>query len=195
MEIFTYQTIAALVQAEFKDKGSSFTAYAYPVRTESEVKEYVDKLKQEHHKARHHCYAYRISVDGNRFRANDDGEPSSTGGKPIMGQINSNELTDILVCVVRYYGGVNLGTSGLIEAYRAAAAAAIEDAEKIECFQKEELKFHFTYPMLNGVMRVVKEMNATIVSQEFDNDCDITLSIRSSLAEQLKTKLEKLAFE
>ena len=112
-----------------------------------------------------------------------------------MGQINSHELTDILVCVVRYYGGVNLGTSGLIEAYRSAATAAIENAQIVECFQKKEVRFHFTYPMLNGVMRIVKEMNPTIVSQSFDNDCDITLSIRASQAELLKSKLEKLAFE
>ena len=136
-----------------------------------------------------------LGPERQEWRANDDGEPSSTGGKPIMGQINSHELTDILVCVIRYYGGVNLGTSGLIEAYRTAAASAIEDADIIECFQKEEVKFHFTYPMMNGVMRIVKEMNPAIVSQSFDNDCDITLSIRASQAELLKSKLEKLAFE
>jgi len=155
----------------------------------------INEYRKKYFDARHCCYAYMLGPERQEWRANDDGEPSSTGGKPIMGQINSHELTDILVCVIRYYGGVNLGTSGLIEAYRTAAASAIEDADIIECFQKEEVKFHFTYPMMNGVMRIVKEMNPAIVSQRFDNDCDITLSIRASQAELLKSKLEKLAFE
>ncbi len=190
-----YLTICSIGEGYYTDRRSKFYAFAHHVETVDECKSIIGEYRKKYYDARHCCYAYMLGPERQEWRANDDGEPSSTGGKPIMGQINSNELTDILVCVIRYYGGVNLGTSGLIEAYRAAAAAAIEDAEKIECFQKEEIKFHFTYPMLNGVMRVVKEMNATIVSQEFDNDCDITLSIRASLAEQLKLKLEKLAFE
>ena len=136
-----------------------------------------------------------LGAERTEFRANDDGEPSSTAGKPILGQINSNELTDILVVVVRYYGGVNLGTGGLIVAYRTAAAEAIVAAE-VEMRQVEErITYDFTYPMMNDVMRIVKEMNPTIVSQTFDNTCSITLSIRKSEAEQLRSRLRKLSFE
>lgn len=190
-----YLTINSTGKGYYTEKRSKFYAFAHHVETVDDCKALINEYRKKYYDARHCCYAYMLGPERQEFRANDDGEPSSTGGKPIMGQINSNELTDILVCVIRYYGGVNLGTSGLIEAYRTAAASAIDDAEKIECFQKEEVKFHFTYPMMNGVMRIVKEMNPTIVSQSFDNDCDITLSIRASQAELLKSKLEKLAFE
>lgn len=190
-----YLTINSTGKGYYTEKRSKFYAFAHHVETIDECKRLISEYRKKYYDARHCCYAYMLGPERQEFRANDDGEPSSTGGKPIMGQINSNELTDILVCVIRYYGGVNLGTSGLIEAYRTAAASAIEDADIIECFQKEEVKFHFTYPMMNGVMRIVKEMNPAIVSQSFDNDCDITLSIRASQAELLKSKLEKLAFE
>ena len=190
-----YLTINSTGKGYYTEKRSKFYAFAHHVETIDECKRLISEYRKKYYDARHCCYAYMLGPERQEFRANDDGEPSSTGGKPIMGQINSNGLTDILVCVIRYYGGVNLGTSGLIEAYRTAAASAIDDAEKIECFQKEEVKFHFTYPMMNGVMRIVKEMNPAIVSQSFDNDCDITLSIRASQAELLKSKLEKLAFE
>ena len=190
-----YLTINSTGKGYYTEKRSKFYAFAHHVETIDECKRLISEYRKKYFDARHCCYAYMLGPEGQEWRANDDGEPSSTGGKPIMGQINSHELTDILVCVIRYYGGVNLGTSGLIEAYRTAAASAIDDAEKIECFQKEEVKFHFTYPMMNGVMRIVKEMNPAIVSQSFDNDCDITLSIRASQAELLKSKLEKLAFE
>jgi hypothetical protein len=190
-----YLTINSTGKGYYTEKRSKFYAFAHHVETIDECKRLISEYRKKYFDARHCCYAYMLGPERQEWRANDDGEPSSTGGKPIMGQINSHELTDILVCVIRYYGGVNLGTSGLIEAYRTAAASAIDDAEKIECFQKEEVKFHFTYPMMNGVMRIVKEMNPAIVSQSFDNDCDITLSIRASQAELLKSKLEKLAFE
>ena len=190
-----YLTINSTGKGYYTEKRSKFYAFAHHVETVDDCKALINEYRKKYFDARHCCYAYMLGPERQEWRANDDGEPSSTGGKPIMGQINSHELTDILVCVIRYYGGVNLGTSGLIEAYRTAAAAAIDDAEKIECFQKEEVKFHFTYPMMNGVMRIVKEMNPAIVSQSFDNDCDITLSIRASQAELLKSKLEKLAFE
>ena len=190
-----YLTINSTGKGYYTEKRSKFYAFAHHVETIDECKRLLSEYRKKYFDARHCCYAYMLGPERQEWRANDDGEPSSTGGKPIMGQINSHELTDILVCVIRYYGGVNLGTSGLIEAYRTAAASAIDDAEKIECFQKEEVKFHFTYPMMNGVMRIVKEMNPAIVSQSFDNDCDITLSIRASQAELLKSKLEKLAFE
>lgn len=190
-----YLTINSIGKGYFTDRRSKFYAFAHHVETVDECKTLISEYRKKYYDARHCCYAYMLGPEGQEWRANDDGEPSSTGGKPIMGQINSHGLTDILVCVVRYYGGVNLGTSGLIEAYRSAATAAIENAQIVECFQKKEVRFHFTYPMLNGVMRIVKEMNPTIVSQSFDNDCDITLSIRASQAERLKSKLEKLAFE
>ena len=190
-----YLTINSIGKGYYTDRRSKFYAFAHHVETVDDCKALINEYRKKYFDARHCCYAYMLGPERQEWRANDDGEPSSTGGKPIMGQINSHELTDILVCVIRYYGGVNLGTSGLIEAYRTAAASAIEDADIIECFQKEEVKFHFTYPMMNGVMRIVKEMNPAIVSQSFDNDCDITLSIRASQAELLNSKLEKLAFE
>ena len=190
-----YLTINSIGKGYYTDRRSKFYAFAHHVETVDDCKALINEYRKKYFDARHCCYAYMLGPERQEWRANDDGEPSSTGGKPIMGQINSHELTDILVCVIRYYGGVNLGTSGLIEAYRMAAASAIEDADIIECFQKEEVQFHFTYPMMNGVMRIVKEMNPAIVSQSFDNDCDITLSIRASQAELLKSKLEKLAFE
>ncbi len=190
-----YLTINSIGKGYYTDRRSKFYAFAHHVETVDECKTLINEYRKKYYDARHCCYAYMLGPERQDWRANDDGEPSSTGGKPIMGQINSHELTDILVCVIRYYGGVNLGTSGLIEAYRSAATAAIENAQIVECLQKKEVRFHFTYPMLNGVMRIVKEMNPTIVSQSFDNDCDITLSIRASQAELLKSKLEKLAFE
>ena len=190
-----YLTINSIGKGYYTDRRSKFYAFAHHVETVDECKTLINEYRKKYYDARHCCYAYMLGPERQDWRANDDGEPSSTGGKPIMGQINSHELTDILVCVIRYYGGVNLGTSGLIEAYRSAATAAIENAQIVECFQKKEVRFHFTYPMLNGVMRIVKEMNPAIVSQSFDNDCDITLSIRASQAELLKSKLEKLAFE
>lgn len=136
-----------------------------------------------------------LGSEHDEFRANDDGEPSSTAGKPILGQINSHDLTNILVCVVRYYGGVNLGTGGLIVAYRTAAADAIEHAVIEERLVEETVTYQFTYPMMNGVMRIVKDMQPRIVSQSFDNDCTIVLAIRKSKASELKTRLEHLAFD
>ena len=136
-----------------------------------------------------------VGADSSLFRTNDDGEPSSTAGKPILGQIVKNELTNILIIVVRYFGGVKLGTSGLLVAYKTAAADAIDHAETVTCQVEEEVVFNFPYVMMNDVMRIVKEMKPRIVSQNFDNTCQITLSIRKSEAEQLRTRLDKLAFE
>ena len=136
-----------------------------------------------------------LGADSSLFRTNDDGEPSSTAGKPILGQIVKNELTNILIIVVRYFGGVQLGTSGLLVAYKTAAADAIDHAETVTCQVEEEVVFNFPYVMMNDVMRIVKEMKPRIVSQTFDNTCQITLSIRKSEAEQLRTRLDKLAFE
>ena len=196
MVIDEYKTITDKVsEGYYTEKRSKFLAFAHHVTSVDEVKDFVASYRKKYYDARHVCYAYMLGAERTEFRANDDGEPSSTAGKPILGQINSNELTDILVVVVRYYGGVNLGTGGLIVAYRTAAAEAIVAAE-VEMRQVEErITYDFTYPMMNDVMRIVKEMNPTIVSQTFDNTCSITLSIRKSEAEQLRSRLRKLSFE
>ena len=179
----------------YSEKRSKFLAFAFHVTSEEEVKQYVAEFRKKYYDARHVCWAYMLGAERTDFRANDDGEPSSTAGKPILGQINSNNLTNILICVVRYYGGVNLGTGGLIVAYRTAAADAIAHAQIEERLIEETVTYQFTYPMMNGVMRIVKEMQPRIIDQKFDNDCSITLSIRKSKAEELRTKLEHLAFE
>lgn len=191
-----YKTITNKIgEGTYSEKRSKFLAFSHHVETLDEVKEIVASYRKKYYDARHVCYAYMLGVERTEFRANDDGEPSSTAGKPILGQINSNELTDILIIVVRYYGGVNLGTGGLIVAYKAAAALAIEDSVQ-ETRQVEELvKYDFPYVMMNDVMRVVKEMQPRIVSQEYDNTSSITLSIRKSEAETLRGRLKKLSFE
>lgn len=191
-----YKTITNKIgEGTYSEKRSKFLAFSHHVETLDEVKEIVASYRKKYYDARHVCYAYMLGAERTEFRANDDGEPSSTAGKPILGQINSNDLTDILIIVVRYYGGVNLGTGGLIVAYKAAAALAIEDSVQ-ETRQVEELvKYDFPYVMMNDVMRVVKEMQPRIVSQEYDNTCSIALSIRKSEAETLRGRLKKLSFE
>ncbi len=190
-----YKTINNIGEGTYSEKRSKFLAFTHHVTSVDEVKDIVQTYRKKYYDARHVCYAYVLGPDGSEFRANDDGEPSSTAGKPILGQIHSNELTDILIIVVRYYGGVNLGTSGLIVAYRTAAAEAIADSDIIEKFVEEEITYSFPYVMMNDVMRIIKEMNPRIVSQTYDNTCEIKLSIRQSMAAQLKAKLEKLSFE
>lgn len=191
-----YKTITNKIgEGTYSEKRSKFLAFSHHVETLDEVKEIVASYRKKYYDARHVCYAYMLGAERTEFRANDDGEPSSTAGKPILGQINCNDLTDILIIVVRYYGGVNLGTGGLIVAYKVAAALAIEDSVQ-ETRQVEELvKYDFPYVMMNDVMRVVKEMQPRIVSQEYDNTCSITLSIRKSEAETLRGRLKKLSFE
>ena len=190
-----YKTIKSTSEGYYTEKRSKFLAFAHHVEDVAEVKDIVTGYRKKYYDARHVCYAYMLGPERLEFRANDDGEPSSTAGKPILGQINSNELTNILIVVVRYYGGVNLGTSGLIVAYREAAADALAHAN-IETRQVEEIvKYTFAYPQMNDVMRIVKDMNPRIVSQTYDNTCEIMLSIRKSEAEQLKSKLAKLSFE
>lgn len=190
-----YKTINNIGEGTYSEKRSKFLAFTHHVTSTDEVKDIVQTYRKKYYDARHVCYAYVLGPDGSEFRANDDGEPSSTAGKPILGQIHSNELTDILIIVVRYYGGVNLGTSGLIVAYRTAAAEAIADSDIIEKFVEEEITYSFPYVMMNDVMRIIKEMNPRIVSQTYDNTCEIKLSIRQSMVAQLKAKLEKLSFE
>lgn len=187
-----YKTIKSDGEGFYSEKRSKFLAFAHHVETADQVKTLLAGYRKKYYDARHVCYAYMLGAARDDFRANDDGEPSSTAGKPILGQINSNELTDILIVVVRYYGGVNLGTSGLIVAYRQAALDAIAHSE-VEVRQVEErITYAFPYEMMNGVMRIVKETNARIVDQTFDNTCQVVLSIRQSEAEALSSRLAKL---
>lgn len=193
----SYKTISEKKVGEgyITEKRSKFLAYAHHVETVEEVKKIVATYRKKYFDARHVCWAYMLGPERTDFRGNDDGEPSSTAGKPILGQINSNELTNVLVVVIRYFGGVLLGTSGLIVAYKTAAAEAIADAIVESRLVEEELTYSFTYPMMNDVMRIVKDMQPRIVSQTFDNTCEIRLAIRKSLVDTLKAKLSKLSFE
>jgi uncharacterized YigZ family protein len=188
----TYRTIRSLSEGYYTEKRSKFLSFAMPVRTVEEVREYVQEYRKKYYDSRHVCWAYMLGVGRENFRSNDDGEPSSTAGKPILGQINSNELTDILIIVVRYFGGIELGTSGLIVAYRTAAAEAIAAAKIEERTVDETFTVTFEYPFLNGVMRVVKEEQPEILSQIFEMQCSMTLRIRQSLAEKLKNRLLKV---
>lgn len=192
-EFFTITDTPA--EGFYSEKRSKFLAFAFHVTSEEEVKQYVAEFRKKYYDARHVCWAYMLGADRTDFRANDDGEPSSTAGKPILGQINKNELTDILIIVVRYYGGVNLGTSGLIVAYRTAAAEAIANAEIVSQFVEEEVVFDFPYIMMNDVMKIIKDMSPRIISQTYDNTCEMKLSIRKSEAPMLKAKFDKLAFK
>lgn len=191
-----YRTIThQMGEGFYSEKRSKFLAFAHHVTTENEVKELLQAYKKKYYDARHCCYAYMLGADRSVFRANDDGEPSSTAGKPILGQINAHELTDILIVVVRYFGGTKLGTSGLIVAYRTAAAAAIENAQIETRYVEDIIDYSFTYPLLNEVMRVVKELEPRIVSQTFDNSCHISLAIRKSQAAELRQRLQQLSFQ
>jgi uncharacterized YigZ family protein len=181
-----------VVDCCYTEKRSRFIAYAVPVRTVEEVKEQVDKFRKQYYDARHVCWAYMLGPDRSTFRANDDGEPSGTAGKPILGQINSLELTDILVVVIRYFGGIKLGTGGLIVAYRAAAAEALSLAEIEERTVDEEITVQFEYPFMNGIMRIIKEDNPEVLSQSFDMNCEMTLRIRKSEADKLRNRLLKV---
>ncbi len=189
----TYRTIKAASEGAYSEKRSKFLAFAMPVRSVEEVKQIVAEYQKKYYDARHVCYAYMLGAERKEFRANDNGEPSGTAGKPILGQINSNELTDILIVVVRYFGGVKLGTSGLIVAYRLAASEAIAAAEIVEKTVDEDVTFHFEYPFMNDVMRIVKEEEPQIVVQDFDNDCTMTLRIRKDSMPRLKARLEKVS--
>lgn len=188
----TFRTIKNISKSIYTEKRSKFLAFAIPVESVDEVKTIVSEYQKEYYDARHVCYAYMLGAERLDFRANDNGEPSGTAGKPILGQINSNELTNILVIVVRYFGGIKLGTSGLIVAYRQAAADAIAEAEVIEKTVDEDISFIFEYPFLNDVMRIVKEENPQIISQGYDSDCTMTLRIRKGMIPKLKSRLEKV---
>ncbi len=188
----TYLTVARLSEGLYKEKMSKFISFAVPVSTIDEVKEALARYQKEYYDARHVCWAYMLGAARTEFRANDNGEPSGTAGKPILGQINSFGLTNVLIVVVRYFGGIKLGTSGLIEAYRAAAAEAIRANEIIECLVEDDVRIFFEYPFMNDVMRIVKEENVTIISQYFDLDCDMTLRQRRTMLPRLRERLSKV---
>ena len=188
----TYRTIRDLSEGYYTEKRSRFLSFALPVRTPDEVKTQVDAYRKKYYDARHVCWAYMLGPDRTTFRANDDGEPSSTAGKPILGQINSNNLTDILIIVVRYFGGIELGTSGLIVAYRTAAAEAIAAARIEERTVDETITITFEYPHLNSVMRIVKEDKPEVLTQSFELTCEMTLRIRQSRMDALKSRLLKV---
>jgi uncharacterized YigZ family protein len=187
-----YKTISKIAEGTYTEKRSKFLAFAIPVRTLDEVKEHLKFYEKKYFDARHVCYAYMLGAERSDYRANDNGEPSGTAGRPILGQINSFGLTDVLVVVVRYFGGIKLGTSGLIVAYKAAAQEALNSADIIEKTVDEDVSFSFEYPFLNDVMRIVKEESPEIVSQDFDNDCQMTLRIRKSMSDKLRQRLQKV---
>jgi uncharacterized YigZ family protein len=186
-----YLTISAPSEGLYKEKGSRFIAFAYPVDSEGEIKQYLDELKKKYYDARHHCYAYRLGVTGELWRAVDDGEPAGSAGRPVLGQLLSNNLTNIVVFVVRYFGGIKLGVPGLINAYRSATADAILNAEIIEKEDKDKFVIEFSYLTMNDVMKIVKDSQPEIVKQEFEIVCRIELKIRRSLSESLKNRFTK----
>jgi uncharacterized YigZ family protein len=190
-----YKTIDVAGEGIYSEKRSKFLAFAIPVQTLDDVKREVEAYQKKYYDARHVCYAYRLGERRELFRANDNGEPSGTAGKPILGQIDSRELTNVLVIVVRYFGGIKLGTSGLIVAYKAAAAEALDATEHIEKTINGEILLKFSYPLLNDVLRIVKEENPRIVEQIFDNECVVRLSIRLSRMPRLRERYEKLVID
>lgn len=188
----TYKSIAAMSQGLYKDKGSKFISFAFPVTREEEIKDILEKNKKEYHDARHHCYAYRLGINGEDWRFNDDGEPSSTAGKPIFGQLLSNELSDILVVVVRYFGGIKLGVPGLIKAYKAAAADAIAAAEIVEKTATELISVSFGYEVTDKVMRLLREMGLTPEEFVSEMECTIRVRVRLRDAEAFKQKVAQI---
>jgi uncharacterized YigZ family protein len=189
----TYKTISsASEEVLYKEKNSKFFGYAFPVSNEEEIKEHLDRLRKEHFSARHWCYAYQIGTEKIQYRANDDGEPNNSAGMPIYGQIQSFEVTNVMVVVVRYFGGVKLGVGGLISAYKTAAQMALENSEIVEQTINKFFTISFEYVHLNKVMRIIKEKNLQIVSQKMEMDCEIQISIRKKNVQNLLDTLENL---
>ena len=188
----TYKTIAEPTEGLYKEKGSKFIALAYPVYTEDEVKDILAEVNKKYYDARHHCYAYTLGADKSRYRANDDGEPNHSAGDPILGQIRSADLSNVLVIVVRYFGGTKLGVSGLITAYKTATADALEQATIVEKHETVLLQAHYAYPQMNDVMSLVKEYDLPVRDQQFELDCKLTLEIRKALQEEVTIKLEDI---
>ena len=189
----TYKSIASASEGLFKDNGSRFIALAYPVESEEEVREIVSLLRKEYHDARHHCYAYRLGVDGAVFRSSDDGEPSGSAGRPILGQIDSAGLSDILVVVVRYFGGIKLGIPGLIRAYKTSTADAISNARVIEKIAGDWYVIEFDYSLMQPVMKMVKELDLPCRAQEFGLQCSMEVRVRKKLEDEFLERTEKLS--
>lgn len=188
----SYKTIARAAETTYRQLSSKFLVYAYPVESEEEIKEYLDALRKRWFDATHHCYAWRLGPQGEHFRANDDGEPSSTAGKPILGQLLSQDVTNCLVVVVRYFGGTKLGVPGLIAAYKESTALVLSECEIVERTVDVRINVSFSYMAMNDVMRIVKDMQPRVVDQQFDNLCTMTLTIREGDSEQLIGRLEKV---
>jgi uncharacterized YigZ family protein len=188
----TYYTISESSKGLYKERGSKFIGLAFHVTSEDQVKEVLTELRKEYHDARHHCYAYVLGFKGEIWRANDDGEPSSTGGKPIHGQILSRGLTNTLVVVVRYFGGTKLGVSGLINAYKTTAAEALDAAQVVERTVNDILTISFAYPATNEIMRIIKDDNLVVIDQQFDTACYITVGVRQGKTELVLEKIDKV---
>ena len=187
----TYKEVKNHTTGIYKEKGSKFIAYSYPIYSKKEVKERLEEVKKIEHSARHHCYAYVLHADKSAWRANDDGEPSSTAGKPILGQIQSNDLTNILIIVVRYFGGVKLGVPGLIRSYKTASAIAITDAEILTKTIKDQYKVSFKYPLMNNVMKLVKDFDLEVVNTDFQIDCNLIFAVPKSKADNVVETFKK----
>ena len=187
-----FKTIAGPSESKYTEKMSKFLAFAFPVKTVAEARERIAEVGNKHHSARHVCWAYMIGADRTESLSTDNGEPSGTAGKPILGQINSFGVTDIVIAVVRYFGGIKLGTSGLIAAYREAAREALEAAEIVECHVPESISFTFPYMSMNDVMKLVKQPGVTVLEQTFDNTCAMTVSVRRDNAAELRGRLTSI---
>ena len=188
----SYNSIAGTSKGTYRERASKFISFAIPVSSEDDVRENLARLRKEFYNANHHCYAYRIGYPEYLYRINDDGEPSSSAGKPIFGQILSRELSDVLVVVIRYFGGTKLGIPGLIHAYKTAAQEALDQAKRCTKFLSDKYFIRFQYPQMNDVMQILKQEKVIIVSKEFDNDCKIQFSIRKTKSEELKIRLSEL---
>ena len=193
MDSDTYKTIKSAAEGLYKEKGSRFVSIAIPIADQKEIKPIIDSIKKEHHEARHHCYAYMIGHERTIWRVNDDGEPSGTAGRPILGQINSTGLTNIIIIVSRYFGGTLLGVSGLINAYRSAAASAIANGEVVERTLQDYFEIKFPYSSMNDVMKILKEENLGQSEQSFELECSILLNFRQSVREKTLNRLSRVA--
>lgn len=191
-EIYSFKTINRRSEGLYKEKGSKFIAVAYPVKSEEAFKEVYTELKKEYHNARHHCYAYRINPEDEEVRSNDDGEPSGTAGKPILNQLYSHELFNIIIVVIRYFGGTKLGVSGLINAYKQASIDAINNARVTTEHLKRYIRVDFKYPLMNDVMRIIKEEDLKIIDQKFELDCQINLEIKKNIFDKVLNRINKI---
>jgi len=187
-----YLTIKSHAEGFFKDKNSKFISHIYPVNSEEEIKDIRKSLRKTYHDARHHCFAWKLGIDNNNYRVNDDGEPNNSAGQPIFGQILSSNITNVLIVVIRYFGGTKLGIPGLINAYRTAAAYAIENSKIIEKFVSDIYSVEFKYEEMNHIMKLIKDYNRNIIEQNFDLTCEIKIEIRQSIVEKILSKLNSI---